>query len=550
MSSRNRLGFVFAVIVVANCLNHNWLCNKSSIWTSDGDWLFSNSSCSSTSSNHNLGTVLWLGDSYKESLLWNNYKITVVLKLIEGEDTGIIFRAQNSVGATGIGQKYMFLLFDSHVRLYKSSNWTILHSQLIEEHYFVNKTRNITIYVNENRFTFFIDGHFTFEYTDSCYPIFNNGSVGIRSYQAIATFYYLNVDLDIHYIQPQQYNTLNTLQQIALYNVYNSTNGNHWNNKWNLTKIKTTELCYSLCGIMCLNFDGITQIVSLTLNSNNLYGKMIEDIQYFKYLMNIDLSNNMLKGPIPDIFDTLTSLVSMHLINDELNSTLPESIQYSPSLAFVVISSNSLIGNIDVFSYVTTLRWLHLNNNHFIGSISDNFCNANKLLEVDFSNKQINGTIPSCIGNWTKLLELYIIETHVSGKLPQSICNLSIIGMMEISQSNITSSIPSCIGDLSNLFRLTLSGNRLTSSIPNGICELIHLKDLVLSQNDLTDTVPTCIWSKLSELKTIYLNSNRLTHIYIDEYPPNIQIIAISDNILHGELAPFDENLTQLKKKK
>eukprot|EP01084_Bolivina_argentea_P267709 454520_1 len=105
-------------INVVNPTISNWFCNKT-LWSTQitDSWSYSN--CSFTSSNMYLASVLWLGDNYKESLLWDNYRITALVKLIEGGGTGIVFHAQDSDSLLFEGHKYYFVIYDCCVTFMK-----------------------------------------------------------------------------------------------------------------------------------------------------------------------------------------------------------------------------------------------------------------------------------------------------------------------------------------------------------------------------------------------------------------------------------------------
>eukprot|EP01084_Bolivina_argentea_P267708 454519_1 len=110
-------------INVVNPTISNWFCNKT-LWSTQitDSWSYSN--CSFTSSNMYLASVLWLGDNYKESLKWRNYRVTILVSLIAGFDTGIIFRSQdaNENINIGAGKKYILQILSSHILMFKCDN--------------------------------------------------------------------------------------------------------------------------------------------------------------------------------------------------------------------------------------------------------------------------------------------------------------------------------------------------------------------------------------------------------------------------------------------
>jgi hypothetical protein len=64
--------------------------------------------------------------------------------------------------------------------------------------------------------------------------------------------------------------------------------------------------------------------------------------------------------------------------------------------------------------------------------------------------------------------------------------------------NNLNGSIPSSIGNLVNLQGLWLGNNQLSGSIPSSIGNLVSLQYLVLSSNQLSGSIPSSIDRKHS----------------------------------------------------
>eukprot|EP01084_Bolivina_argentea_P310434 537194_1 len=494
----------------ANDIN-NWLCNEM-LWSSNynNSWRYSN--CSFSSFNSYQGTILWLGDNYPQSLSWKNYRITAIFNFIDGLDTGIIFRVQDSNAIMSQGKKYTLHVFPSSISLIQSrgTSYSALYSQFSGQNHFLNKITNITIDVINNRFTFFVDDKFIFEYIDNCNSYYNSiGSIGIRSYFATANYDFVSIDLEANNILPQQYNMLSAMEQIALISLYNLSHGYNWYNKWNLNDISATTACTNLCGITCNNILNETYVTAIALSGNNLYGFITQHVQSFTLLRCIDLGFNYLFGEIPNVFHKLLNLNRIGLSHNQLDSTIPNSLRYLKKLGVLILSYNKMEGEINILSDLTSIMVLDINDNNFSNSISSKLCNLNNLLQFNSRNNfRLNGTISDCIGNWSELRELEISNHSITGTIPLSLCHLTKINKLEISSMKLTSSIPNCIGNLQNIDTLILYDNELNSSIPTSICKLYQMKNLILSANNLIGTVPNCIWNNLTKLNTIYLNNN------------------------------------------
>eukprot|EP01084_Bolivina_argentea_P149116 260565_1 len=394
--------------------NNNLLCNES-LWSTNnnGNWTYSDTECAYTSSNEYEGTILWLGDNYKQSLQWSNYRITVFVKIVEGYETGILFRTHDASTWLGQGTKYALLVHDCNVFLFKTP-YVILHSHTMNANYCLNETRNITVDIMDNRFTVFVDSQFIFEYIDNCFPVYYDGSIGFRSYLSTSTFSFFKIDLNPTYLIPQKYHKLSELQQNALVDIYKSTNGDYWHQSWNLSNVMTNEACYMLCGITCANNYNQSIVASLSLNTNNLSGTIPGNLKHLTSLINIDLSNNYLYGEIPDIFHHLPTINSIGLRSNQLTSTLPISFRYANKLTFLELSNNNLFGSMNVLTNCSLLTFLFCDNNNFSGEIPNEFCNFTALGMLSIQNNtNMLGTIPSCIGNLKNLKTLRITRNGI-----------------------------------------------------------------------------------------------------------------------------------------
>ena len=87
---------------------------------------------------------------------------------------------------------------------------------------------------------------------------------------------------------------------------------------------------------------------------------------------------------------------------------------------------------------------------------------------LNFSSNELNGEIPSEIGNLTNLTTLFLNDNQLTGE------------------------IPSEIGNLTNLTTLFLNDNQLTGEIPSEICNQVDITPSV-GNNQLCPPYPSCI---------------------------------------------------------
>jgi Leucine-rich repeat (LRR) protein len=165
---------------------------------------------------------------------------------------------------------------------------------------------------------------------------------------------------------------------------------------------------------------------------------------------------------------------------------------------------------------MTSLVELDLSDNNLSGMIPSgmkNLCN----LEILFSEKNnINGSIkelfnrlPSCSRN--ELQKLYLADNNLTGSLPTTLVqSLSKLRFLDLGDNKLNGHLPLWIGELTNLIYLNLNSNSLDGVIHEGhLSRLDMLLELTLSDNYIDITVsPT--WVPSFSLAVIHLRSCQL----------------------------------------
>jgi Leucine-rich repeat (LRR) protein len=159
---------------------------------------------------------------------------------------------------------------------------------------------------------------------------------------------------------------------------------------------------------------------------------------------------------------------------------------------------------------------LWLQDNQLTGLIPESICELTNLdwspdfIDFDYSyiyNNQLCPPYPSCI-------EDYVGEQDISNcdvvELWGEYFSIENTTELDLSNNQLTGEIPSEIGDLINLTTLNLSDNQFTGGIPKEIGDLTNLTELDLSNNQLTGYIPSQL-GNLTNLTNLYLNDNQLT---------------------------------------
>ncbi|KAK3436700.1 hypothetical protein EUGRSUZ_C01534 [Eucalyptus grandis] len=277
-------------------------------------------------------------------------------------------------------------------------------------------------------------------------------------------------------------------------------------------------------GVTCFDHGAVTH---LNLSNLGLRGTLDGlDFSHITNVVSLDLGNNSIYGLIPLSVGNLSKLNSLHLCGNELSEDIPPSIGMLESLHSLSLCANNLTGHIP-----SEIGWL------------------NSLLELDFSRNALTGSIPASLGNLSSLINLYLWKNQLSGPIPTSLGRLGNLIEFCISHNNFSGSIPIEISNLRNLKILYLWQNGLSGPIPSEFGRLASLVELSLAENDLVGPIPLSL-QNLSNLKILNLYSNHLSGsipAWIGSLA-NLTLLGLGDNKFVGSL-PFEFNrLTYLVK--
>ena len=112
-------------------------------------------------------------------------------------------------------------------------------------------------------------------------------------------------------------------------------------------------------------------------------------------LVYLDISYNFLTGFLPSNFDQLTELQVLLLNSNSISGTFPISLTNLSQLETLNISHNSLIGNLpsNFSTYYQTS--IDLSNNNLTGTVPHSICNNVPFLNISYN--YLRGPIPNCV---------------------------------------------------------------------------------------------------------------------------------------------------------
>ncbi|GLT38425.1 hypothetical protein SLA2020_126780 [Shorea laevis] len=248
-------------------------------------------------------------------------------------------------------------------------------------------------------------------------------------------------------------------------------------------------------------------------------------------------------------------LQQLYLSDVDCERRLPESIGDLKSLQSLTLSCN-LEGSVPTsIGNLSQLTYLKLYSNNFNGQIPTSLANLTQLTFLDLSYNQFSGPIPPWIFTLPLLQYLSLNNNQFQGQINQfqqnSLTNLTQLTCLYLYNNQFFGPIPASIGNLSQLTYLSLSFNNFNGQTPSSLANLIQLTFLDLSYNQFSGPIPPWIFT-LPLLWHLSLNNNQFQG-KINQFQQNslanltqLSSLYLYNNQFFGPIPASIGNLSQL----
>ncbi|KAG2308924.1 hypothetical protein Bca52824_028672 [Brassica carinata] len=259
--------------------------------------------------------------------------------------------------------------------------------------------------------------------------------------------------------------------------------------------------------------------------SINEFPKFLKTLQKLERL---DLSDNQIKGKVPEWLWSLPRLSIVSLNNNSFNGSA-ETLHNS-SVTMLDLSLNAFTGSLP--SPPLSIRLFLASRNSFTGDIPLSTCSRSYLDALDLSYNNFSGSVPQCLSKF-KILNLR--KNNLHGSIPNTFSSNSLLQTLDLGYNQISGQLPSSLVNCSSLRFLSVEHNNMKDLFPFWLKVLPDLQVLTLGSNTFYGPIsPPQGPLGFPELRILDLSDNKFTGSLSPDYFVNWST-ASSSNKIYGD---------------
>jgi hypothetical protein len=206
----------------------------------------------------------------------------------------------------------------------------------------------------------------------------------------------------------------------------------------------------------------------LSLEKNSLEGTL-PDPTSLPNLQILTMGYNKFSGRLPNSLGEWKNMQELTLEGNYFSGTLPTTVASMTKVSYIDLGENALTGPIPDMSAMTSLKWLVLEGNQFTGTLSENL--PSTIETLDLASNHLEGTLPSSYGQLSMLSVLSLGSNSLTGTVPTEFGSMK-LDYLNLSFCQLTGTIPTELGLLSRIGVLNVASNSLEGSVPEEVCKL------------------------------------------------------------------------------
>ena len=214
------------------------------------------------------------------------------------------------------------------------------------------------------------------------------------------------------------------------------------------------------------------------------------------------------------------------------------------------LSQNQLTGEIpSEIGRLTGLTELDLFGNQLTGEIPPAIGDLDKVTRLSLWANQLSGSIPAELGDMESLEWVALGINELTGGIPPELGNLTTLTHMDFTLNQLSGPIPAELGNLPNVVWIGLWSNQLSGPIPAELGNLTDLTQLDIDHNQLSGPIPAEL-GNLVNLDELWLRHNHLSGAIPPELGnlSSLTVLGLEQNRLTGEIPAELGNLTSLRR--